>query len=106
MEEEMSYSRRLIDPSTLSIENPKEVYSIFTPLGENSILHTLKDRAKHLKIVSENFATQGNTLVSRLDLYDSEIAFEIQQKIERIPFIIGLIGTILAVIAIIQQAFF
>ena len=70
------------------------------------VLRTLQDRAKHLKIVSENFATQGNTLVSRLDLYDSEIAFEIQQKIEKLAFIIGLIGTILAVFAILQQALF
>ncbi|MFX0151231.1 MAG: hypothetical protein ACFFAJ_10650 [Candidatus Hodarchaeota archaeon] len=44
------------------------------------VLRTLKDRAKHLKIVSENIATQGNTLVSRLDLSGSEIPFEIQKK--------------------------
>lgn len=70
------------------------------------VLRTLKDRVKHLKIVSENFVTQGNTLFSRLELYDSEIAFEIQQKIEKLAFIIGLIGIILAVVAIMFEVFF
>ncbi|MFX0117335.1 MAG: hypothetical protein ACFFB3_22500 [Candidatus Hodarchaeota archaeon] len=64
------------------------------------ILRTLHDRAKHLKILSEGFLIRGRTLLTRLDLYDSELAFETQQKLEKIAFITGLLGIILALIAI------
>ncbi|MFW9914930.1 MAG: hypothetical protein ACFFGZ_04900 [Candidatus Thorarchaeota archaeon] len=64
------------------------------------VLRTLHDRAKHLKIVSEGFLIRGRTLLTRLDLYDSELAYETQQKLEKIAFITGLLGTILALIAI------
>jgi hypothetical protein len=64
------------------------------------VLRTLHDRAKHLKIVSEGFLIRGRTLLTRLDLYDSELAFETRQKLEKIAFITGLLGIILALIAI------
>jgi len=67
------------------------------------VLRTLQDRAKHLEIVSENFSSRGRTLISRLELYDSEIAFESQKKIERTALLIGLIGIILAIITIFEE---
>ncbi|MHA2102956.1 MAG: hypothetical protein ACW981_05975 [Candidatus Hodarchaeales archaeon] len=74
-------------------------------LSENSfhirkVLRTLKDRVNHLKVVSESFTSRSESLMSRLEMYDSEIAYETQQKIERTAFIMGFLGTILALIAI------
>jgi hypothetical protein len=64
------------------------------------VLKTLKDRVNHLEVVSESFASRSESLMSRLEMYDSEIAYETQQKIERTAFVMGLLGTILAIIAI------
>ncbi len=64
------------------------------------VLHILSDRAKHLKVVSKSFITRGRTLLSRVELYDSELAYESQKKMEKIAFFVGLVGLILAVIAI------
>lgn len=64
------------------------------------VLRTLKNRTKHLEVVSASFTARSESLISRLELYDSEIAYETQQKIERSAFIMGLLGTILALLAI------
>ena len=60
------------------------------------VLRTLKDRAKHLKIVSESFSAQSGALISRLDLYDGEIAFEIAQKLQKIGWTFSIIFVVLA----------
>ncbi|MFQ5981133.1 MAG: hypothetical protein ACE5OZ_23575 [Candidatus Heimdallarchaeota archaeon] len=64
------------------------------------VLRTLHDRAKHLKIVSETFVIRGRSLLDRIDLYDSEIAYETQQRLEKIAFVTALLGIVLALIAI------
>lgn len=64
------------------------------------VLRTLHDRAKHLKIVSETFVIRGRSLLDRIDLYDSEIAFDTQQKLEKIAFVTALLGIVLALFAI------
>ena len=64
------------------------------------VLHILSHRAKHLKVVSKSFITRGRTLLSRVELYASEVAYESQQKMEKIAFFVGLVGLILAIIAI------
>lgn len=71
------------------------------PFENRKVLKTLKDRTKHLLVVSESFSAKSDSLFARLDIYDSEISYETQQKIERSAFIIGLLGTILAILAII-----
>ncbi|OLS18459.1 MAG: hypothetical protein HeimC3_49290 [Candidatus Heimdallarchaeota archaeon LC_3] len=94
-----------------SIEFSIEKYSQHLEEGDvkrnsfhiRKVLKTLKDRANHLKVISESFTTRGENLISRLELYDSEIAYETQQKIERLAFIMGLSGVILAVLAIIVE---
>jgi hypothetical protein len=56
-----------------------------------------------LKIISESFSSRGENLMSRLELYDSEIAFETQQKIKRVAYIIGILGVVLAIITMFEE---
>ncbi|MFW9929621.1 MAG: hypothetical protein ACFFD1_09535, partial [Candidatus Thorarchaeota archaeon] len=67
------------------------------------VLRTLKDRTEHLKIISESFTSRGENLMSRLELYDSEIAFETQQKIEKVAYIIGILGILIAFLTMFQD---
>ena len=71
------------------------------PLENRKVLRILKNRTKQLLVISESFSAKSESLLTRLDIYDSEIAYETQQKIERTGFLIGLFGTILAILAII-----
>lgn len=94
-----------------SIDFTKEKYSYVLESGDvkpnsfhiRKVLRTLQDRTKHLKILSENLSSQGATLISILELYDSEIAYASQQRIEKLAFLIGLIGIILAVFSILVE---
>jgi hypothetical protein len=94
-----------------SIESTIEKYAQHLEEGDvkrnsfhiRKVLKTLKDRANHLKVISESFASRGEDLISRLELYDSEIAYETQQKIERTAFIMGFMGVILAIFAILIE---
>ncbi|MHA2366728.1 MAG: hypothetical protein ACXAC7_22435, partial [Candidatus Hodarchaeales archaeon] len=67
------------------------------------VLRTLKDRTKHLKIVSENFSAQSSILFSRIDIYDSEIAYDIAKKLQRIGWTFSVAFLILSIIAFIQR---
>ncbi len=69
------------------------------------VLRTLQDRAKHMKIVATSLQTQGNNVFSRLDFFDSEIAFDLAQKYQRIAWTISIIFMVLSFVAFIQRTF-
>jgi DNA-binding ferritin-like protein len=69
------------------------------------VLRTLQDRARHLKIVSESFASQGNALFSRLDFYDSELAHEISQRLQKIAWFFSIAALLYTMVAFIQRTF-
>ncbi|MFW9930499.1 MAG: hypothetical protein ACFFD1_14005, partial [Candidatus Thorarchaeota archaeon] len=48
------------------------------------VLQAKIDRIKDLKIISENFENRGKTLVTRIDLYDQTISFELDQRAEKL----------------------
>ncbi|MHA2091961.1 MAG: hypothetical protein ACW98K_14000 [Candidatus Kariarchaeaceae archaeon] len=94
-----------IEDSILFTDEKYETIRVLEGIRENEFhvrktLGTLRDRGGHLKILSENLARRSDAIITRLDLYDSDIAFEIQQKIEKWAFLIGTAGIILALLAI------
>lgn len=69
------------------------------------LLDILDDRVKHFNIVSQSFATRGRIIISQLDLFDSEIASETEERLQTIAFLIGFLGMALASVAIFVQLF-
>jgi hypothetical protein len=63
-------------------------------------LKVLADRSKHLSLVSENLRARGTTLLSQLELFDSEVIYSLSHRFEIMSITIAVIGIAIAVIAI------